>query len=206
MNLKESFRYQNFLEGLMRNASASIQMRDHCVTLTKRHLRSKANPDAQDMEETVETEPFTPNDKVICFMQWLVRERQKLTEAIGEAKATVGFDIDAAIETNKFRQQVNSSIKSMLRNQASKRMETGKDYKFNVEGNQSPYYYDIEAITTEAFDREASKKVMREMITEADRVSAELDAAMINTEVHYEPVYDVNESFEDVMAEFTPES
>lgn len=43
---------------------------------------------------------------------------------------------------------------------------------------------------------------MRDMISAADKTSAEIDAAMINTVVEYEPVYDVNESFDDVMAEF----
>ena len=53
MNLKESFRYQNFLDMMMRAASASIQQRDHCLKVTKTHLRSKANPDASDVTETV---------------------------------------------------------------------------------------------------------------------------------------------------------
>lgn len=40
------------------------------------------------------------------------------------------------------------------------------------------------------------------MITAADKTSAEIDSAMINTVVDYTPVFDVNDSFEDVMAEF----
>ena len=43
------------------------------------------------------------------------------------------------------------------------------------------------------------------MISAADKTSSEIDAAMINTMVEYEPVYDVNESFDDVMAEFMEE-
>lgn len=40
------------------------------------------------------------------------------------------------------------------------------------------------------------------MITAADKTSAEIDSAMINTVVDYNPVFDVNDSFEDVMSEF----
>lgn len=203
MNLKESFRYQKFLENLMRSANMSIQSRDHCLKTTKTHLRSKANSDAEDLIEVVECESaFSPNDDVIAFMVWLVDEREKLTTAIGKAKASVGFDIDAAVETNKFRQLLGSSVKGMLRYTPSKRVEQGRDYKFNVEGNQTPYVYDIDVVTEEAYDRTVSKKVMRNMISAADKTSAEIDAAMINTVVEYEPVYDVNESFDDVMAEF----
>ena len=43
---------------------------------------------------------------------------------------------------------------------------------------------------------------MREMISKADEVSAAIDAAMINTKVDYEPVFDVNETFDDVMTDF----
>lgn len=203
MNLKESFRYQKFLENMMRSANISVQSRDHCLKTTKTHLRSKANSDAEDLTEVVECESaFSPNDDVIAFMVWLVGERKKLTTAIGNAKASVGFDIDAAVETNKFRQLLSGSVKGMLRYAPSKKMEQGRDYKFNVEGNQTPYIYDIEVVTEGAYDRTVAKKTMRDMISAADKTSAEIDAAMINTVVDYEPVYDVNESFDDVMAEF----
>lgn len=202
MNLKESFRYQKFLETMMRSAQFSIMDRNHAFKTTRQHLKHKANTDADDFTEVVETEPFTPNDEVIRFMQWIIAERQSLTEAITKAKNSVGFDIDAAVETNKFRQLANGSIQNMLKFKGTKRIEPGKDYKFNVEGNQTQYLYDIETVTTEAFDRERSKEIMRSLIMDADKVSAELDSAMINTQVDYEPKFDVNDTFEDVMLEF----
>lgn len=204
MNLKEAFRYQMFLKNLMGAASISIQNREHCLVTTKKHNKNKANPEVEDVTETVETETeYYWNDDVISLMEQLVAEREKLTTAIGDAKASVGFDIDAAVETNKFRQMLGSSIKNMMRITPSKRIEQGRDYKFNVEGNQTPYFYDIEVVTKDNYDREAAKKTMRKMISDADKTSAEIDAAMINTIVNYEPKYDVNESFDDVMAEFT---
>ena len=161
-----------------------------------------SNPDVQDVVETVEVDAFFENDVVIAFIKWLVGEREKLTKAIGAAKASIGFDIDAAIETNKFRQTASNSIKTMLRYMPSKRTEQGRDYKFNVEGNQMPYIYDIEVVSEEAYDKNGAKAAMRALITEADKVSADIDAALINTRVEYEPVFDVNETFEDVMTEF----
>ena len=202
MNLKESFRYQNFLESMLNSAGMSLVLKDHCLKVTKTHLRNKVNPDVQDVVETVEVDAFFENDVVIAFIKWLVGEREKLTKAIGAAKAGSGFDIDAAIETNKFRQTASNSIKTMLRHMPSKRTEQGRDYKFNVEGNQMPYIYDIEVVSEEAYDKNGAKAAMRALITEADRVSADIDAALINTRVEYEPVFDVNETFEDVMTEF----
>lgn len=202
MNLKESFRYQNFLEGMMNCASSSLTDREHSLKVTKKHLRNKANADAEDMEETVDFGEFHKNDDVLAFMLFLVDERSKLTTAIGKAKASIGFDLDAAIETNKFRQTVANRTKTMLRYSASKRVERGIDYKFNVEGNQTQYYYDIEVETTEAFDRNRAKGVVRDIMVDADKASAEIDSAMINTAVEYEQPFNVNDSFEDVMEAF----
>lgn len=202
MNLKESFRYQNFLENMLAYAGNSLADREHSLTITKNHLRKKANAEAEDMMETVDVGEFFKNDDVLKFMTMLVEERSKLTNAIGKAKASIGFDLDAAIETNKFRQTVANRVKTMLRFTASKRTERGTDYKFNVEGNQTQYYYDIEVKANEAFDRSVAKDTMRKLILEADKVSAEIDSAMINTMVEYDAPFNVNDSFEDVMTDF----
>lgn len=202
MNLKESFRYQNFLESMMNSAGESITNREHSLAVTKKHLRSKANSDAEDMDETVDVGEFHKNDDVLSFMLFLVNEREKLTTAIGKAKATIGFDLDAAVETNKFRQTLAYRTKMMLRHSSSKKMERGTDYKFNAEGNQNQYFYDIEVEYTESFDREAAKRLVKEIATEADKTSAAIDSAMINTQVDYTAPFNVNDSFDDVMDEF----
>ena len=154
------------------------------------------------MQETVDVGEFPANDSVLDFMLFLIGEREKLTTAIGTAKASIGFDLDAAVETNKSRQQACRSINGMLRFKASKRTEKGTDYKFNAEGNQTTYYYDVEVATAEAFDRAKAKNAVRDLISKADETSAAIDSAMINTHVEYEPPFNVNDAFEDVMAEF----
>lgn len=202
MNLKESFRYQNFLDRLMQEACGSIQCGNHALKITKVHNKTKANPDATDLSEVIEVEDFFPNDDVIRFIEWLIVEREKLTKAISAAKIAVGFDIDAAVETNKFRQQANQAVKRMLSYRVGKRTERGQDYKFNAEGNQMPYYYEIDVISAEAYDKAKSKEFMRKVIIEADKTSADIDSAMINSSVDYHARFDVNESFDDVMADF----
>lgn len=202
MNLKESFRYQNFLNGMIIEAGTSLTTTSHCLTTTKTHLRHKVNESAADMEETVDVGEFPANDDVLDLMLFLIGEREKLTTAIGAAKATIGFDLDAAVETNKSRQQACRNISGMLRTKASKRIERGTDYKFNAEGNQTPYYYDVEVVTTEAFDRDKAKEAVRTLISKADETSAAIDSAMINTQVEYKPPFNVNDTFEDVVAEF----
>lgn len=203
MNLKEAFRYQNFLESLMKSAQNSIILRSHCLKVTENHLRSKANPDAVDVTKEAEVvDEFFPNDQVIRFLEWLITEREKLSVAIDNAKRTIGFDIDAAVEGNKFRQRACVAINGMLTYKASKRISKGEDYKFNNEGVQTPYVYEVEVISEEAFDRKKSRESMRKMRSEADEISAKIDQATVNTLVDYDAAYDVNDSFEDVMEKF----
>lgn len=203
MNLKEAFRYQNFLDSMMQNASYSIQMKDHCLAVTRNHKCNKANPDDADFEEVMNSEEeFFKNDDVISFMVFLVDEKKKLTEAIGKAKASLDFDIDAATAVNKYRQSLNSAIRSMMRFKPNKRLEIGIGHKFNVEGNQVEYKYDVEITSVEAYDKDKSKEVMRKVISEADEASTAIDAAKINTTVDYTPVFDVNDTFDDVMTAF----
>lgn len=202
MNLKESFRYQKFLDTLMANASASIVAVDHCLKTVKVHKRNAVNPDADDMTEEVEVPAFIPNDTMILFMSYLVDEREKLSIAIGKAKASIGFDIDAAVETNKFRQSLHSSIRRMMRYAPGKSKSQARGYKFDINGVQQAYIYDVETTTSENYTKDTAKALMRNMITTADDVSARVDAALINTTVEYDPPYDVNESFEDVLEAF----
>ena len=203
MNLKESFRYQNFLDKLMSQASYSIMNPEHGLKTQKLHHKNAANPDAQDIvEDVVPGHKFYPNDEVIRFMLWLTSEKEQLSVAIGKAKATLPFDIDAAVETNKSRHCMSSAIKSMLEFTPSKVIDVGKDYKFNVDGNQVQYFYNIDVEKTEAYDRPTAKATLKAITIKADKISNDIDAALVNTQVDYNPTYDVNDSFEDVMEEF----
>lgn len=202
MNLKEAFRYQSFLDSNMRRAMSEIS-RSNCLKTTKTHHKNKANPDAEDVVEVVEHDSnYVPGDAIVKFMLWLVKEREELSMAITDAKAALGFDIDAAVEANKFRQRTSGAIKSMLEYTRASTTTQGRDYKFNVEGNQTPYVYDIDVLFEPEYDVQFAKKTMRDMVAEAERVSTEIDRAMVNSEVKYEPKFDVFESFGDIIETF----
>ena len=206
MNLKEAFRYQNFLDKLFTQAINSISMREHCLSVTKVHHKSKYNPDAEDITETVDVDVFSKNDDVIKFIDWLVGEKYALTHAIGVAKYTqTPTDIDAEIEANKMRQKANEAVKFMLAFKARNSVEQGRDYKFNAEGNQTQYVYDIDVSSEEMYDRDAAKEFAKKMMSASDESSTLIDAARINTQVNYQPRFDVNESFDDIMAAFVSE-
>ena len=202
MNLKESFRYQNFLDSLMRSASASLSNPQHCLETVKTHLRSQVKSDAVDETVTEDVEDFVPNDDMLRFMVSLTLERETLAAAIADAKAHIPFDMDAAIDGNKFRQRTATAIQNMLGNKARKLKGTELSYVFNANGDQTAYRYPVEIEQREIYDRNAAKSMLRDLVTKSDEVSAAIDAATINTVVNYVPPYNVNDSFDDVVAAF----
>lgn len=203
MNLKEAFRYQNFLDRIFGEACISIEKRDHCLTQTRNHLYNKVNPDMENVKEEVKTEEdFFANDDVIQAMLFLIEEKEKLSIAINKAKESIDMDIDAAVSVNKYRQLLNKSVAFMMRLNPCTRIETGIAQKFNSTGDPVDYKYDVEVTSVEAYDRKAAKKIMKEVISEADKTSAAIDFVKVNTTVDYTPVFDVNDSFEDVMNTF----
>lgn len=205
MNLKESFRYQKFLETLMKKACWSVESRENALITSKIHHRNKVNPDVEDMTEEITSERPYDNNDVMRLMSCLVLEREKLTQAINAAKRTASFDIDAAIITNKFRRSIAQSLQAMLGITPYKRIETGHSYKFNVEGNQTQYLYDVEVITKEAYDKDYAKQLLKSIVSAADEVSSEIDKAMVTIEVDYELRFDINQSFDDIMSDFIKE-
>jgi hypothetical protein len=203
MNLKEAFRYQNFLDRIFGAACVSIEKRDHCLTQTRNHLYNKVNPDMENVKEEVKTEEdFFANDDVIQAMLFLIEEKEKLSIAINKAKESIDMDIDAAVSVNKYRQLLNKSVAFMMRLNPGTRIETGIAQKFNSTGDPVDYKYDVEVTSVEAYDRKAAKKIMKKVISEADKTSAAIDFVKVNTTVDYTPVFDVNDSFEDVMNTF----
>ncbi len=148
MNLKDSLRYPNFLDKLMKSASDNIKNANHGLKLTKIHRRKKMNPIVEDLSENAQLDQnFYPNDDVVAFMADLMEERRKLTEATTLGKAGIKFDIDAAVEANKFRQSLAGFIRSVLRFTKGQYKEKVLGYKFNNDGNQATYYYEIDVLS-----------------------------------------------------------
>jgi hypothetical protein len=175
------------------------------VTTKKQiHNRKKSNPDAEDetIENAVERTIQHPVNDLMDFVVHLVDEKQKLADAITLAKKNCEIDIDSAVALNKKRQSVAQRFTTMGNIKPSERVTTGKGYKFNNEGNQTTYIYEIKEVTSIDFNRNKAKAVAKELVSKSDDVSNKLDKIMIDTNVDYVPIYDVNDTFEDVLEQY----
>lgn len=204
MYLKEAFRYQNYLNELISATTSYLNGGQYTTKTVQEHLRKKANPDAEN--ETIDLSAeralaYTAN-QMVDFLQHLIDEKQKLTKAISEAKKGCSIDIDAEVANNRIRQNVAATLSRMGNMKSSERMTKAYAYKFNAEGNQVQYAYEVKEVTTIDFDRNKVKSIGKKLIQSADEASTAIDKAMVELAVDYTPNYSVNDSFEDAIEQF----
>lgn len=202
MILKESFRMQNHLNDISQQALMFLSDAGN-VTLTKEeHLRKKNNPAAENETIEVKRETDMTADKVIELYLDVLTEREKLSKAIGAAKAGAELDIDSALAVNKAKQEAIIRFNNLARMKSSENTENGKDYLINTEGNQTPYYYPIRSVKTIDFDREAVRGISRRLQRECDEISSKIDLLNVTLEVDYTPKYEIGDSFEDAYDKY----
>lgn len=204
MNLKEAFRYQNYLSSLVNSLSSYLSCRNHLVRVQQCHLRKNANPDAQDevIDATTERPYEQDNGTIIQFMKAVMDEKYSLSLAINKAKAGCSIDVDAATSANLLRRNMASSLESICAIKPSEKKLQGSDFKFNANGEQVCYYYDIKETTTIDFDRAAAKRLAKSPTKEADEVSAALDRAMLDVAVIFYPSFNLSDSVADALEAF----
>ena len=203
MNLKEAFRYQNRLHGLMTEAQGILNWDKNVTKVENTALRHKVNPDAEDETtlEAPETEYADQITQVAAFLMYLLQQRQLLSHAIRQAKQAMDMDFDEEVSLNAKRQELAGIFRHMGQLRASETLIPGGGvgYKFNAEGNQVSYRCDLKQVTTINFDRNKVRAYAAALSQEADRISAELDKRTVNTQVDYIPPFDVNDTFADVL-------
>ena len=201
MNLKESYRYANYLDGLLNTAYTYLRNKGFVTTTIEEHLRKQSNPDVEN--EIIEVQKpfdveFTPND-VIDFVVKVIEEKEKLSEAIAEAKSTTEINIDNAISMNKKKQGFVSVLNGIADIKPSETKTTSKSYKFDINGEQKPYVYDVNRKTSIDFDRTDVRNLIKKYLKETDEISSKLDLIEITTQVDIEPRFDVNDKFEELV-------
>lgn len=203
MNLKEAFRFQNWLQQLMEEANNILSKEKNVIRVENTALQSKVNPGAEDVTtiESPDTE-FSENiTDIAVLLVYLLDEREKLSYAIRKAKQCMAFDFDGEVSLNVRRQEIAKTFRKMAEIRASERTlsNAGVGYRFNTDGNQVSYRCDLKKVTTINFDRNKIRSYATGLSKKADQVSAELDRHMVNTEVAYEAPFDVNDSFAEVL-------
>lgn len=208
MNLKESFRYQNYLSLMLEQTERRLYNHDNAFDIIEKHYKSKADKKEKDEDIVfdMEKEQYKVID-YIDFAQFIIDEKSHLSMEIRKAKESIPQDVDGNVMVNKSMKSLVSAIDSILlaiqkRQKASKTYAYG--YRFNEEGNQIRYEYPMEKISTLDFDPSVLKIIRKKLLKQSDDNSTSIDEAMICDCVKYIPKdwFDVNTSFEEAMETF----
>ena len=204
MNLKKSFEYQNYLNRMMGAVEGYLLQESNTTTTIQKQMRSKANVDAVDEEVVLlKNNPSDYNvNQMVDFLMALLNEKEVLTKAIDEAKANTEINLDSSVSLNKHRQTIMSILNSMSKIKPSESMSNGYGYKFDVNGAQVRYVYDIKSVKTIDFNRDTVKALVKKLSKDSDTISEKLDLIQIQTEVNFEPQFELTDSIEDAMAKY----
>ena len=195
MNLKEAFQAQNKIGELMAYISRYLSDSDNVMTVTEKHLRSKALAGQQDDTTDVSQKSDEGFDvgKLLAIWQELMAERDALGLAIAKAKSGMEFSLDAAVDGNKSRRMFLTTLQGLAGRKSSHELQKGegRGYVFNNDGNQTSYCYDIDRIQTIDYDRNKVRSLMKEVHKKADEISIRIDEALLQTKVEYTPKFDL---------------
>lgn len=203
MTLKESFRFQNKIQALMSEAQSILSKEKNITTVEKTTLQSKMNPGSEDIvvTEIPESEFADQITDIVVLTMFLLNEREKLSKAIRFAKQGMEIDFDGEVSLNAKRQEIANLFRKMneIRSSEVVLAGSGTGYKFNTDGNQVSFRCDLKRVVTINFERNKIKSYTAGLNKKSDRISAELDRAMANTNVPYEAPFDVNVGFAEVL-------
>lgn len=205
MNLKEAFRYQNFLDKTIGMFVSQLSYRPNVVKTSQFHKRNLANADAENetIDTTAERAYSTSPENMIHILALLLEEKEACCASVTAAKydynRKMGFDLDAQLAVNKRRQEVARVLNTLGYYKETKNIVRGTGYKFNNEGVQTPYYYDIEETSTPDFDAQFVREEGKRLMRFADEVSSAADQCMIESVLDFVPTFNPTDSVEDVI-------
>ena len=212
MTIKEAGRYANFLDEIRRNFS-HLTYRGIDSKLIKRvetHKKSDAYKEAEDeiIEEEFEDTVDVEIDILTEILDDIIEEKILLASAIAKAKKEIVIDVDnkkmdldSSIEYAKLLRKMSIDyFNPLICRKEKKAKRTGTAYAFNMEGNQTPYYYEIEIEETLKYNKEEYIKKDKENRLLADKISQEIDRVMNSDIVDFEPKYNYLDSMEDIIS------
>ena len=203
MNLKEAFRFQNKLQGLMESAQEILRTESNIVRTEHTYYHKKVVPELEN--EIIADEPASEFAGQITemarFLVYLMGERERLSKAIRKAKASLPIDMDSEISLNSKRQELVRVFSGMadLRGREFTVKSGGVGFCFNQAGDQVSYRCDIRTVRTINFDRKVVRNFAAEINRRADVISGEIDKCLVNSCVSYRVPFSVNASFADAF-------
>ncbi len=204
ITLKKSFEMQNYLKNLLDKALTALSYNDNITQTTQEHLRQKSYTGG---ENEIIVKPKRPDFtydvmNLVDFACDVQSQIELLTVEINKAKHSLGKDYDGMIAINNQKRTLLNRLNAMAGIKPSESIKTGQAWKFNEEGNQVSYSYDIKEVVTIDFDRNAIKAIISRLRKELDDNSTAIDVMQLETLVDFESIYEIGDGLEDAVQKF----
>lgn len=210
MNLKEAFTYRNYISQMMNELSFALASPPALCVIAERHLKSKANPDEEDvvlssdngtleMNSLDEEWAKAPAGLIFDIMHDLTELACELDEKIAEAKARSEKNIDVMIATNKVRRKELDFLSAAAKLKTKETWGEETAWKFNNDGEQVPYRYKVKRVQSIDFDRKKIKKLVENLEGDINKRSYEIDELMLSTQVDFDPWFRTSDSIWDLL-------
>lgn len=208
ISLKKSFEYENYLKGLY--SEACMLLRDSSfMTVTKaEHYIHSVNKEEEDKVEEITSSIknsynfITPN-QLIDFVVYINNERKRLAEAVALAKTNEPLNqYDVLIKRNTSDRELLSILDIINKIKGKEDISEGYGRKFNNDGEQVEYSYDVKKITTINFDRNKTKTLAFKLRSVCNYTSEKIDVLLLKNTVDFDTVFEVGESFEDAFERY----
>ncbi len=204
ITLKEAFRQQAFLQKLQGSCLALMDDEDFYTKKVEKHLRAKVIPGQENEEVDVSETRHHSMTEVVKFCSYLIVEEEKLAHAVHQAKAAMDFDLDTAVIVNKSRRRLANALKTAtnFETEVTSQRGGGTGYVLDKDGKPATFSYDVETVTTIDFDRNKVKAESQTLFAASEKMSLDIDRAMLAEVVDYTPQFDPNDSLQNVMDDY----
>lgn len=214
MNLKNAFRYSNFLTEQISQLQSLTYASKNYTTTKVTSFKSKAIKDEEDTIEILEVDrdfDCKMNDIYFIILD-LISEKTKLEAEIALAKSGNKIDwkingqevdLDTAVSYNRAIRKTVECFSKFEKLTSTTEKTKGSDYTFNINNEQVMYRYDVERVVEIDYDKDVIKAKNRKLKSEADSISDAIDAFMLKDIVSFEAKYDINSSMQDIITDHT---
>ena len=215
MNINEACKLARNIKECVEVLQRMSYKSEYAYKIEMKHEKKAVNPDVEDLTEdnTADKEYDVSMNQIVKAMLYLNKEAAKVSKAIEVAKnsALVNVNgemisVDSATEYNRNLRSTINIMRSLSKNKDTESKSRGSDYKFDIEGKQTPFYYNITTTKTVDYDKTEIKNEEKAIRKEVEEISIAIDKAKLDTEVMLDTVFDVNtDSFEDVLEKILEE-
>ena len=213
ISLKESFRTLVYIDKTISSLTSYLSNKNNSISVIESHLKEKSNPEAQNEEldtTTIREYSDASTVDIINLVGKLIAEKTKLEISVEIAKRNIlietkdnnNLSLDSAISNAKQSRNLAGVLNSLINIKTDEKKTVAQGFKFNINGEEVPYRYDVLVTKTISFDKNIVSDNYKQLLEKADKLSISIEKAMMEDIVEYEFPYSIHDSTADIVCKY----